>query len=863
MAAEYPLLYVTNAKDLRRERITQAGGSKKDFFADRDRELAIHKARIASEIQLVQSGLTQSASRFCSSGFLKVTLQEKAWAKSHRPTKRLFTPDSNPVVGNGDIGELIIKVSVNSLNDVRSSVDGVELETRRRRDRRGNVVLNPTRERSEIGAIEQLNLWSAGDRHVPDPQQAIEVFKKHQLAPMYSVQLFESIASVDENDARQVRGDNPSASFLRSLQQLSRQIGVYVVFGDDEGLIPAVYVGLTDSSGFATIRGGKTLRQVGEQLREDGSLDPTEHQQLLELLGAHPNVRRITVPAVFTADKEDAFSSSAVEQRLKRGQLDAFSSVPLKLPLPLDEELYPSIAVVDGGISAQFDDWVIDRYAEIREGDRDLSHGSNIAGLLVGADSFNDQYIGRLERDGCWLIDIVMQPDKHSTSAGHYYSNGTGQFLDRLDKIVAEVREKRGVRVFNFSLNNEHIVSAREFSEEATRLDEIAQKHDVFFVISAGNAEEQDARPEWDRRPSYAAQQLIETKTDTLFGPADSLMNISVGATNGHGIKGCLPDAPARYSRRGPGVRGSIKPDVCQIGGAVGSNGATGLHTTNKVGNQVAVQGTSYAAPLVAKTLATLDAELEGTAPREVLQAMLLHSARLKTPLSGRTVKRFARNLVGFGFPATSAEILNLDRHTFGVVVADDLHIRDNTIIDFKWPQALVGPDGSCRGDARLTLVYSPPLDFRYGAEAARIMLEPSLRQASLEVVEEDEDEDQAEEGKTRYVGRLKPVHSYGLKRTSREAALLVDGLKWSPVKILEGQLKGVGQSSDWRLTVNYVAREQAEFPTDGIPFAAILTVSDPEKKANVYDQLRQELIVGSALTLNDIRTGLRLRSRS
>ncbi|WP_420993642.1 S8 family peptidase [Cupriavidus sp. 30B13] len=864
MAAEYPLLYVTNSKNLRRERVVNPGGKKTDFFADRDNELAAHKARISSEIQQVQAVLHQSAQRFCSSGFVKVTLQEKAWAKTHRPVKRLFTPDENPVVGNSDIGELIVKVSATSLERVRSDVDGIEPETRRKRDRRGRIVLDTTRARSEVGAIEQLSLWSVGDRSVPDARLAIEVFEEHRLAPMYSVQLFESVASLAAQGVPRVKGDSPAASFLKTVRELGQKIGVYLVFGDEEGLVPSVYVGLTDSPGFAIIRGAKDLKLVSEHLREDGSLNPSDHLQLLELLGAHPNVRRVSVPTVFAIDKQAGFTESALgEQRLRRGQSDAPALVPLNLPAPQQGQAYPMVAIVDGGISAQFKDWVVGRYTEIDEDHRDLTHGSNIAGLLVGADSFNGQYMGRLEQDGCWLIDIVMQPDKDNVHAGDYYANGSGQFLDRLETIVAHVRQEHGVRVFNFSLNNQIMVSTRQFSEEATRLDEIARKHDVFFVISAGNARENDARPEWDRRPSYAAAQLIESKMDTLYGPADSLLNISVGATNGHGVPGCLPDAPARYSRRGPGVRGSIKPDVCQIGGAAGDGESTGLHTTNKVGNRVSVQGTSYATPLVAKTLAMLDAELEGTAPREVLLAMLLHSAHLKAPLSGRSVKRYARNLVGFGFPASSEDILTLDRHTFGVVVADSLHIKENTIIDFKWPRAMVGPDGSCRGNARLTLVYSPPVDFRYGAEAARIMLEPSLRQATLGPVNnEDEDEEQLVDGKTRYVSRVKPVHSYGLKRTSREASLLVDGLKWSPVKVLEGQLKGVGQSSDWRLTVNYIARDQAEFPEEGIAFAAILTISDPEKQADVYDELRQELIAGSALQLNDIRTALRIRPR-
>ena len=36
----------------------------------------------------------------------------------------------------------------------------------------------------------------------------------------------------------------------------------------------------------------------------------------------------------------------------------------------------------------------------------------------------------------------------------------------------------------------------------------------------------------------------------------------------------------------------------------------------------------------------------------------------------------------------------------------------------FDWPRSLVNPDGSCSGLAKMTLVYSPPLDPAFGAES-------------------------------------------------------------------------------------------------------------------------------------------------
>ncbi|QWE98159.1 hypothetical protein [Cupriavidus sp. EM10] len=191
--------------------------------------------------------------------------------------------------------------------------------------------------------------------------------------------------------------------------------------------------------------------------------------------------------------------------------------------------------------------------------------------------------------------------------------------------------------------------------------------------------------------------------------------------------------------------------------------------------------------------------------------------------------------------------------------------MNDNTIIDFRWPRELVDEEGRCRGTARLTLVYSPPLDFDFGAEAARVSLDPSLRQRKVNgKADDDEDlDDDGDEDKAGWVGRLRPLHASGLKRTSREAALLLDGMKWSPVKLLEGNLRGVGRSPEWRLSINYVARDQVQFPDEGVPFAVVLTITDPQKEANVYDDLQQELVATSSVKLNDIRTALRVRPQA
>lgn len=47
---------------------------------------------------------------------------------------------------------------------------------------------------------------------------------------------------------------------------------------------------------------------------------------------------------------------------------------------------------------------------------------------------------------------------------------------------------------------------------------------------------------------------------------------------------------------------------------------------------------------------------------------------------------------------------------------------------NFAWPACLV-KNGKCTGKARLTIVSTPPLDYKYGSEFIRVNVDARLRQ--------------------------------------------------------------------------------------------------------------------------------------
>jgi hypothetical protein len=220
--------------------------------------------------------------------------------------------------------------------------------------------------------------------------------------------------------------------------------------------------------------------------------------------------------------------------------------------------------------------------------------------------------------------------------------------------------------------------------------------------------------------------------------------------------------------------------------------------------------------------------------------------------LRSKTLRGVARDLVGFGKPPAAAEILQGDDHQITLVFASRMRKDQQIAFNFAWPASLVGADGKCRGSARLTLVSTPPIDPRFGSEFVRINIDAALQQ-----------EDFDNQGKQRWKGRLDPIYLPGKIETPVvEAERIEHGLKWSPVKAFAKVIpKGVGKSSNWRLFVEYLTRSGEQVPETGVPFTAILTISDPSGEKPVFTDMRQSL-QSLGVRIEDIRTAARVATR-
>ena len=822
-----PIQVVLNADNFIGARETTPGGRAKDFFGGRDAEFAEHKQDLLRQVESARAVLANS--EFGGVGYATVKLNRSALAKSHRPTSAVFTPTRTPVIGTRNVGELIVEITPEGLVDVGQTIGGAEDESRLVKDEKtGRDVFKPTRRRSEVGAVDQIDLWSAADKREFSAEQAVAWLSDPRTGGAYRVHLFDAPGAAAELDTLTPRKRLLFESFVDGLRALGPGLVAQRLDRSGGGRpVVTIRLGTAGEAALVDLFGG-VRRRVARRLP---ALDRSavRHERLLQFLDRHPLVRTVELPPI-------------VHQSGVGVPPEHQPELPAR-----GEGQYPMIGIIDGGVGRHFGEWVRHRWGILADEDRDEAHGSFIGGILVAGSTYNPSGAVR-EPDGCDLIDVDVFPSDQAGFA-QYYPNGVADFLDEVEEAIASCRGRFGVRIFNLSLNTNLLANTDRYSIEAARIDRIAEDHDVLLVVSAGNLEGPDARPEWEADNDRVLAGLARARNDGILVPAESVRNLSVAALNPPGHPASIAYAPASYSRRGPGLRTGLKPDLAHVGGAGPHDpvAGSGLFSCAADGSHCSERGTSFAAPQVAKTLARLDASIEGTVSRETLMALVVHSAQVPEPVTGRVLSGVARDLVGFGHPDVADEILEGNDHKITLVFASRLHEDKELTFDFAWPPSLVGPDGQCRGEVSLTLVATPPLNYAHGAEFVRVNMEAALQQ----------------EHNGKYKSRLAPAYlPAGIEGGTYEADLIDHALKWGPTKIYAKRMpKGVGRSSSWRLAVSYLTRAGEIMPEHGVPFTAILTIADPSGEGAVFNEMRQTLQAQGVVTA-DIQTAARITNR-
>ena len=360
------------------------------------------------------------------------------------------------------------------------------------------------------------------------------------------------------------------------------------------------------------------------------------------------------------------------------------------------ENDYPFVAVVDSGIGTEnvdLESWVVGRQSDVAPEYRNTEHGTFVAGLIVWGAQLNPTLAG-IDSEPCGVLDLQVLPNA-DPSRGDTDTLTEQAFLQSLEEWLKQYANR--CKVWNLSLSTNEVCSLDEFSPLAEQLDKLQERYVVSFVISAGNY---TSVPLLDF-PRSASQ----IGAGRITSPADSVLGITVGSISHVDYKerGPKEHQPSAFSRHGAGPNHIIKPDLIHYGGSCTTDFShiSGIRSVNGMGS-VEDLGTSYATPLVSRTLAQIYHQIT-PAPSPVLaRALLTHHAR--DPRHGGRVADGDENYYGFGLPASAPYCLECNSYTSTLVFEDSL--RPGYFLewdDFPYPASL-RKDGRYFGEVWMTV---------------------------------------------------------------------------------------------------------------------------------------------------------------
>lgn len=526
------------------------------------------------------------------------------------------------------------------------------------------------------------------------------------------------------------------------------------------------------------------------------------------------------------------------------------SRFPSDLPSP-DHILAdaPVVVVVDTGVSdeiGQLESWVVGRESYVPPQYRNSDHGTSVAGLITWGDRLNPK-IPSIDSSPCAIFDLQVLPNT-DPAMGETDSVSESEFLEALETALRHHANE--YKVWNLSLGTDSVCSLEEFSPLAVELDNLQERYRVSFVISAGN---------------YSSVPLLDFPRNgpdigrgRITSPADSVLGIAVGSLSHVDFKknGPKEHDPSPFSRHGAGPNHIIKPDLVHYGGScsLDKSQRAGIRSISGTGTAENL-GTSFACPLVSRTLAQIYHRIIPTPSPVLARALLTHHAR--DPRTAGRIPDGEENYFGFGLPAKTPYCLECTPHSATLVFEDAL--RPGYFLewdDFPYPPSL-SRNGKYFGEIAMTVAFSPSRGARWGAEYCETHISAHMGvyfgQKSRKT------------GKVtrRFKGLVPPEHkNSGILYESAQVESL---RKWAPVRTYYGHLGPNGhRGQQWRLMVRLLTRHgiEARETFRPQPFALIVTISDPTSSVAVYDETSRAIRNRFQVQNLTVRPSIRVRGR-
>lgn len=402
--------------------------------------------------------------------------------------------------------------------------------------------------------------------------------------------------------------------------------------------------------------------------------------------------------------------------------------MPIPNQLPDDA---PLIGIIDSGINDHpyLADILVGSIGvpeELGTAD-DFGHGTRVGSVAAYGDIRAQLEMGTMNR-GARLCSAKIV-------------NSRGEFDNRrlvptqMREAITRLNDLYGCRIFVISLGDRKLpYKGGKVGIWAATLDELARELNVVILVSSGNR--------YPRSGNRVEQGLTEypnyllENSNRFFEPAGAANVLTVGSlSHGEGIDNNLAphpnvrpitrqDEPSPFSRIGPGVAGSIKPDIVETGGTmiydaavmrlrtgdeVPSAGVLALHHSYVDRLITAASGTSYSTPKAAFSAAQILTRIPN-ASANLVRALLVGSATIPEPAKNRLAvlgEEAISNICGHGKP-------NLEKAAFSDDDRVVLYAEDSLQIDHFAIYRIPIPEpfklGNTRRTIKVTLAYDPPI---------------------------------------------------------------------------------------------------------------------------------------------------------
>jgi len=416
-------------------------------------------------------------------------------------------------------------------------------------------------------------------------------------------------------------------------------------------------------------------------------------------------------------------------------------SIPKDIPNPTESAA--RVCVLDSGIATNHPLLApaIAESCSFVQSEEDLfdnnGHGTSVASVALYGD------LEACSASNYWQPEILIFNGKILDKNAEYDIKSIGSSII---KAVEYFAQEHQCRIFNLSLGNQNSpYDGTHIRGLAYILDKLAREHDVLFIVSAGNfvGSTNPNVPESSWREEYPSYLLHETCA--IIDPAPALNVLTVGSLARHNatldeqkypeinqLSPANENQPSPFTRRGPSVRGAIKPDLVATGGNLASkmrfnnqiqstDRGLGVLTCNNqfMGNSLLseVSGTSFATPYITHLAGRLLNNYP-TASSNLLRALLVNHAKLIPEIKStfenglqeaykRDNKRDAwRDVAGYG-RIEESELFRSTENVVVLLLEDSIENDTHHFIEIPLSPEFLRSKIASR-EIRVTLAYCP-----------------------------------------------------------------------------------------------------------------------------------------------------------